>query len=174
MIYEIEIKSPVKNENVLRLKLLEYGAVSEGVAEEIDIYFSHPSRDFTVSGESFRLRSSGQKACFTYKGPRETSKTKMREEIEFNIENHDKALLMIEKLSFMPVGIVKKKREKFRLDQYTISMDEVENAGRFVEIEVTSEDKIGGEKDVLDLALKLGLSDFENRSYFSIVNSIDN
>ncbi|MBP7901462.1 MAG: class IV adenylate cyclase [Spirochaetes bacterium] len=169
MNYEIELKAYYDDENELRSKLKSIGAVFSDKLEEEDIYFSHPSRDFAETGEAFRLRKSGNKYCFTYKGPRQSGGIKIREEIEFSVGDYNAAYAMVEKLSFIPRGRVKKIREMLKYSDFTICLDDVEEVGKFIEIEKIGSDKIVIEKEILSIAEKLGLTRFEKRSYLTML-----
>ncbi len=169
MNYEIELKGYYDDENELRRKLESLGAVFVDKIEEEDIYFSHPSRDFAETGEAFRIRKSGNDFRFTYKGPRQSGGIKIREEIEFSVGDYSAAYAMLEKLSFMPRGRVKKVREIFTYSDFTICLDDVEEVGKFIEIEKIGSDKSLIEKEIFLIAEKLGISRIEKRSYLTML-----
>ena len=172
MNFEIELKAYYDNEEELRSKLESLGAVSVSKLEEEDVYFSHPSRNFAETGEAFRLRKSGHDFCFTYKGPRHSSGIKIREEIEFSVGDYSAAYAMLEKLSFIPRGKVKKVREIFAYSDITICLDDVEEVGKFIEIEKIGSDKSAIEQEILLIAQKLGISRLEKRSYLTMLMDI--
>ncbi len=170
--FEIELKAYYDDEDELRRKLESLGAVFVSRLEEEDVYFSHPSRDFAETGEAFRIRKSGNDFCFTYKGPRQSSGIKVREEIEFSIGDYSAAYAMIEKLSFMPRGRVKKVREIFNYSDFTICLDDVEEVGKFIEVEKIGSDKDVIEQEILVIAQKLGINRLEKRSYLTMLMDI--
>ena len=66
----------------LEARLASLGASWHGVSEQVDRYFNHPSRDFTVTDEALRLRSTPAGVAVTWKGPRLDTTAKTRREIE--------------------------------------------------------------------------------------------
>ncbi|MBU6175520.1 MAG: class IV adenylate cyclase, partial [Planctomycetes bacterium] len=84
-------------------------------------------------------------------------------------------------LGFSIVTEVVKKRTIYRLDAarrpLTITLDEVEKLGSFVEIErilEQSDEVEQAEKDILEVARMLGLCDIEKRSYLGLLLALTN
>lgn len=91
--YETEQKFKLPDPSAFLAKIAELGAAWTVRVEEEDTYYQHPSRDFALTDEAFRIRRrvkfSGDNQespifqCFvTYKGPRLKTETKTRPEIE--------------------------------------------------------------------------------------------
>ena len=80
--YEVEQKYPVADGAAIEDRLGRLGASWHGTAEQVDRYFNHPSRDFAVTDEALRLRSSAAGVAITWKGPRLDAMAKTRREIE--------------------------------------------------------------------------------------------
>ena len=80
--YEVEVKYRLVDHAQLRERLESRGACREPAVVQADIYLSHPSRDFRLTNEAFRIRRIGDENRITYKGPRRSGPTKTREEIE--------------------------------------------------------------------------------------------
>lgn len=80
--YEVEQKYPVADVAELEGRLGDAGALWHGVVEQVDRYFGHPSRDFAVTDEALRLRSTADGVVITWKGPRLDAAAKTRREIE--------------------------------------------------------------------------------------------
>jgi adenylate cyclase class 2 len=110
------------------------------------MYFDHPCRTFVETDEAIRART--RKPLdkqelnmtfaaneFTYKGPKLDEKTKTRVEYSVGIDDTDQLTLILESLSFKPIAKVTKKRTFFNLRDITISIDDVENVGIFLELE---------------------------------------
>lgn len=166
---EIEIKSPIENLDSFQQKLIALGAVKQEQRIESDIYFNHPSRDFGKTDEALRIRSCGNSAFLTYKGPRIGTRSKSRVEIEVTIHE---ALAMKEllcTLGFKEVLSVEKERTIYKINEITICLDEVKNLGNFVEFEKIGEDREAIENELFELAQILGLSQFERRSYLELL-----
>lgn len=80
--YEVEQKYPVADVKAIEDRLGRLGASWHGTAEQVDRYFNHPSRDFAVTDEALRLRSTAAGVAITWKGPRLDATAKTRREIE--------------------------------------------------------------------------------------------
>ncbi|MFB6134097.1 MAG: class IV adenylate cyclase [Halanaeroarchaeum sp.] len=137
--YEVEVKVSADHDRV-RSVLEREGAESLGRLEQIDVYFDAPHRDFAATDEALRIRretgSDGEAAAFvTYKGPRVDAESKTREEIETPIASIEDVRAILTALGFDPVAEVEKVRERFRLEEYTVTLDDVAGLGEFVEVE---------------------------------------
>ena len=80
--YEVELKYRVADVPEVEAALERLGASWHGTAEQVDRYFNHPSRDFAVTDEALRLRSTAVGVAITWKGPRLDATAKTRREIE--------------------------------------------------------------------------------------------
>jgi len=154
---EVEVKFRAEN-----LKEVEEKArkMAEFVIEKVerDIYFNSPWRDFRESDEALRIRSDVEGIALTYKGKKVDSETKSREEIKIRVDSHEKMVLLLEKLGFIPVREVVKKRKIYRMGNVSICLDSVEGLGDFVEIEIEAEpsDFDAAKKRVFEIAKMLG------------------
>jgi adenylate cyclase class 2 len=143
---EIELKIPLKAHfslaDVISNLLNEFGNSSEEI-NQIDYYFSSPICDFAKSDEALRLRQilakSGKKRIeITYKGPKQGKSMKIREEITIETSDSNNTKKIMQYLGFQVFGVVKKYRRNWFVDDLVISVDEVENLGSFLEIEITT------------------------------------
>ena len=80
--YEVELKYRVADGRAIEDRLAGRGACWHGTTEQVDRYFNHPSRDFAVTDEALRLRSTAAGVAITWKGPRLDATAKTRREIE--------------------------------------------------------------------------------------------
>ncbi|OUJ18953.1 Adenylate cyclase CyaB, class 2 (thermophilic) [Methanonatronarchaeum thermophilum] len=126
-----EIKTPIKN---LEEKILEHGSYVNTQTQK-DIYFNHPSRDFAQTDEALRIRKTNNKTYLTYKGTKLDKVSKSREEIETPISNYSKHKKILTKLGFKPVEEIKKTRKKYKINQYKILIDKIDELGTYIEIE---------------------------------------
>ena len=197
---EVEQKFRVQDLAAFERKLVELQATESGSRVQIDHYFNHPSRDFAITDEAFRIRTDGDKNRMTYKGPKLDKTTKSRKEIEFPIgdgaEVRDQAAEALLLLGFRSVREVKKLRRFFELnlrgnpfathlaergilvsplDHMEASIDIVDELGTFVELEVVcKEDSLSETRQVLLAAAEaLGLRDVERRSYLQMLLEAD-
>lgn len=129
------------------LRTLKEFSKYEGKEKQVDIYFSHPQKDYAVTDEALRLRKSGERVELTYKGPKFGQMTKSREELSVDISSLEMGRLILERLGFNPRFTVEKERENFSYKNLIISVDTVSGLGLFLEVEA----KEGGmgEKELL-------------------------
>lgn len=141
---EIELKIPLEDHFSLKdvkfYLLKEFGTSSEEL-KQIDYYFSSPIRNFAITDEALRLRQiltklGKEKIELTYKGPKQGENMKIREEITIETSDNSKSIKFLENLGFQLVATVRKKRTNWFADQFIISIDEVEDLGSFLEIEI--------------------------------------
>ena len=176
--YEVELKFWAADREAVVSRLLEMGAEPRPVLTQSDAYFNHPSRDFGQTDEAFRVRTVGDEAVVTYKGPVVDQRVKARREVEASLKGLADAKALSEvllALGFRPVRSVDKLRRPFLLTWHGRSveavLDVVDGLGDFFEIETLADD---ADKDlaiesVLQLAAELGLSNPERKSYLCLL-----
>jgi pantoate--beta-alanine ligase len=176
---EIEQKFACPDFAALENVLASWGATPLGEVVEADHYFNAPDRDFARTDEAFRLRRLGQRNFLTYKGPKEPALVKKRREIELELPSGDRAAAeftdLLVALGYRPVAVVRKLRRSYGLEragmEQTICLDEVDELGRFAEVEVLAPDELAGaaESALTDTAAALGLRNVERRSYLGML-----
>jgi adenylate cyclase, class 2 len=179
LVFEVEMKFPVLDQAGVERKLCDLGGIPEGRLTQVDCYFSHPSRNFAVTDEAFRLRTIDQENRLTYKGPRLDQTTKTRAEIEVSIgsgpETARQMELLLACLGFARVAQVRKVRRVIRLTwqdwPVEAALDHVERVGEFLELEVQADaDQLAeAQRTLLELARQLQLPDSERRSYLELL-----
>lgn len=177
--YEVELKFPVRDRRDAWDKLAALGAVAGEPVAQADRYFAHPSRNFAETDEALRLRSIGATNILTYKGPVIDTLTKMRREIEVELESGDtgaqRAAEIFVQLGFRPVRTVAKTRRSGTLHWQGSAIgwtwDEVPPLGEFVELEIVAEEQQrDAARDTLcQLAAALSLGPSERRSYLELL-----
>jgi pantoate--beta-alanine ligase len=178
---EIEQKYAHADFAALERRLAELGARPGEEVAEADQYFNAPDRDFARTGEAFRMRRVGRDNFLTYKGRRAPHAVKTRTELEIPLPPGDEAAdqhaQLLEHLGYRHVAVVRKRRRTFHLDRggfaFTVCLDEVEELGRFAEVEVLAppEQTEAARNTLSGFAQELGLSDVEQRSYLSLLLS---
>ncbi|AWR97224.1 class IV adenylate cyclase [Acidianus sulfidivorans JP7] len=174
-IIEREIKLKLENKNLDELynELKENGIKFIGEEKEIDIYFNSIYRDFKKTDEALRIRHYNNSDFeLTYKSPKIGTITKSREEItvKIPIEQEDNLIKILQKLGFNPVYKVIKNRKYFRDNNFIICLDNVENLGNFIEIELDN----GPENELVEYVNKF-LAKFNikankiNKSYLELL-----
>jgi adenylate cyclase class 2 len=176
---EVEVKYAVDDFGPLEAALRKWRVALEPPRRDADHYFNAPDRDFARTDEAFRVRSVGSSNFVTYKGPKRDRETKTRLEIEVALADGEPAAAdfrrILTLLGYKPSGIVRKSRRVGHFDRdgfaLQICLDEVENLGRFAELEVVApEEQYEAAKAlVLAVAAELGLTRVERRSYLEMV-----
>lgn len=169
--YEVEVKVPITNPQEMRKNLLDSGARQLNSEVQIDTYFDHPCRSFEETDEAVRVRTrhilngseldlSHAPNELTYKGPRIDKKTKTRIEHSVAIGNINEITPILENLGFKPVATIKKKRTFYSLRDITISIDDVEHVGHYLELEFIAHEKRtmeSAKKIIFELLEELGI-----------------
>lgn len=172
---EIEIKVRVPDLGTIRERITVRGGVLTEQLTEHDSYYNAPHRDFGVTDEALRLRRAGEKAIVTYKGPKNTILgSKVREELNLDISDPTAFDKIVTSLGFKPVAVVIKKREYYQYQDFTISLDQVEGLGDFVEIElITENDAERAAKRIDNIAKEIGVTGERiTSSYLELLLSI--
>jgi len=167
-VMEIEIKCYCENVENVKSLLGDIGAQFLETRTECDIYFNHPSRNFGETDEALRLRTVNNQCRITYKGPKVSKTTKARIEHETEAGDFDSMKNILLSLGFVESGSIEKERDVFKFNGMEISIDYVDGLGTFVEIEKIGQLKDDIEKELFDIAAKLGLTKFERRSYLEL------
>jgi adenylate cyclase class 2 len=176
---EVEMKFPVGDLAAVESRLAETGARAVGSRQDVDHYFNAPDRDFARTDEALRLRRIGSANFVTYKGPKQDPQTKTRVEIEVPLaegrEIAEAFCQLLLRLGYRPVAVVQKQRRLYHLEKGTfaveICLDEVQDVGRFVELEVLAPEELLAEarRVVQELAATFGLGTTERRSYLELL-----
>lgn len=157
---EIEIKATFDDKEKLKSNLLKLGATQEKVKHQVDEYYNHPSRDTRKTKEYIRLRyKPGDKAgVFARHVNVADGVTK---EYEVGVEDVSMFKQILDGFNFPLLGTIDKKRETFKLNEFSVTIDEVKDIGNFLEIEVDGEESQIEEKkkSCIELLKKLGLSE---------------
>ncbi|KYC45078.1 MAG: CYTH domain protein [Candidatus Methanofastidiosum methylothiophilum] len=162
---ELEMKAKINKYTRGRIEqILRMAELLEEKTEE-DIYFSSPIRDFKETDEALRIRYSGDKAILTYKGPKLDKISKSREEYEAFVSGDIEQIL--EKLGYKKVLNVRKNRKIYLYKEFKISIDDVEDLGEYLEIELKS-DNIKDVERIENLFDDLFLES-ERRSYLELL-----
>jgi adenylate cyclase class 2 len=172
--YEVELKVESPHRPV-QDRLEELDAEFLGTVEQADTYYNAPHRDFAETDEALRVRretvAGEESAVVTYKGPKVDAGSKTREEIETTVGAGDDAAAIFESIGFDPAATVHKERDRYGLEGYTITLDTVEGAGSFVEVEIEAEEIEAAREGAADLMRDLGLDpeDQIRTSYLGLI-----
>jgi adenylate cyclase class 2 len=146
MFTEIEAKLKVDSlpEIENRLKKLD----AEFVAEQLqtDTHFDDSNETLTNSDCCLRLRrqiiNSETRFFLTYKGAKEKSNYKKRQEIEIEVSDADSTEKLLSALGYERKLSVDKKRSLWKFGGCEVALDRLQILGDFVEIEGPDDEKI--------------------------------
>ncbi len=169
MCVEIEAKIKVDSLAQVECKLVELGA--KFVAEQLqsDSLLDDARTTLLSTDRCLRLRrqvvGDSERNILTYKGGKEQSHFKRRQEIETEIKDAEAMRRLLSELGYEEVMVVDKKRRLWRLDRCEVALDELPLLGCFVEIEGPDE------KEIADVQERLGLSDLPHiaQSYAHLI-----
>lgn len=173
MSVELECKVHVEDHDSVRRALKAAGATYLGRVLETNRLFDRTDGSLCASGQGLRVRSTsvldGQSpgTTLTYKGPRQVSTFKRREEIEVNVDDAESMTGILLALGFVERFRFQKRRESWTLNPCQIELDELPVLGRFLEVEGPDEAAIG---KVLRL-LGVGSAEPIRETYVSLLSA---
>jgi len=139
---EIEVKILEIDVPQIKDKLIALGAekVFSGAVRAL----SFDKDNFLQEKRSFlRLRTLGEgviELCF--KGPKEDSEFKIREEVQITTNDFPQTLLLLEKLGFSKTDEKTKQRESYKLRDVRFEIDTFPNIPALLEIEAPSKEQV--------------------------------
>jgi predicted adenylyl cyclase CyaB len=179
---EVEIKIKIKDANLVGKNLQKLGFSTGDFVKESDLYFDKQDHQIKNSDSALRIRSSenitlNQNTYFlTYKGPKLDQISNTRKEIEVQIEDAQKGKEILISLGYSLVSPVIKTRQHYHFGEITACLDQVENLGTFLEMEVivsSESERESAVKRLFSLLQKLGYQTEEivRTSYLSMLLS---
>ncbi len=150
--HETEAKFHIRNLGRIESRLLELKAhLIQPRIHEINLRFDSAGDELRSSFRVLRLRQD-EKARLTFKGPsvEQAGGILSRREIEFVVEDFDKAREFLEALGYRVVVFYEKFRATYELGSSHIMLDELPY-GHFLEIEGENADEIRKVADLLGL-----------------------
>jgi adenylate cyclase class 2 len=155
MFVEIEAKLKVESFEPVQKRLVECGASVSALTAQTDAYFDTAERSLTRADEALRLRrqSDGrrERVILTYKGARQTSDFKRREEVNLEVRDAAAVERLLEGLGYHKALAFNKKRQTWLLDDCEVALDELPLIGKYVEIEGPDSSHIARVQDMLGL-----------------------
>ena len=148
---EIEAKFYVSDLERIKRSLERLGArLTQSRVLETNIRFDLPGAPLRAQGRVIRLRQDTE-TKLTYKsGGKNEEGILSREEIEFVVENLEKAKRFLEALGYQKLIYYEKYRTTYEVDQTSIMLDELPY-GNFVEVEGENNESIRTVTDQLHL-----------------------
>lgn len=172
---EIEIKYKVSQPDFkkIAMKLRQLGAHHLYDKKEVDIYFNVAGRDSISSKECLRIRESSSHTELTYKAPSKNPKEKHFAKRELNVDVKDAKAThaILEAMGNRKLVTIKKHRRYFKFAGCVVTLDRIDGAGTFIEVEYEGRSKKSGLEIVMKCSEKLGLREkkIDNRPYRDIL-----
>ena len=152
-------------------RLQDLGFELQSNLHEIDTYYSRPDVDFMQTVECLRIRQRDGFAEVTYK-PATTAATHtknnviIKPETNLPIQPGDAATAkqLLTNIGMVRLVEVNKYRRSFQssdFPQATVTIDEIKDAGTFVEVEVLSNDETNALAMISNIETRLGLESAE-------------
>ena len=178
--YEIEIKLPVKNPDDVKEQLRSNGFQEEAVIRECDMYYNSLYHDVKKLGEALRIRKSTNlftgklQAQINFKGKKIDDVSMSRQEYETLVENPETMEKILIALEFKPVAGVQKTRCYMKRGNMTACLDQVDNLGYFLELEMIASEESMREQYLQTMEtfineLGFSMEDTVNTSYLSML-----
>ena len=178
--YEIEIKLPVKNPDDIKEQLRSRGFQEKAIIRECDMYYNSLYHDVKKLGEALRIRKSKDlstgkiQAQINFKGKKLDRISMSRQEYETLIEDPDAMEKILIALGFEPAAGVQKTRCYMEYGNMTACLDQVDNLGNFLELEMIASRKSMREQYLQTMEtfineLGFSMEDTVNTSYLSML-----
>lgn len=176
---EVEIKVAVKNRQVVENKLYGLGFAKGELIRETDIYFDTLEDSIRTNDRALRIRSSENLTThenhhfITFKGPKLDQISMTRQEVETGIEDSRAMQELLNALGYVKMYSVIKTRQYFTLKNMTACIDEVNDLGEFLELEmvVSEEERESALDKIITILEKIGYEKDEiiRTSYLSLL-----
>lgn len=138
---EVEAKFAVKDPGGIRAGLDQMEVRMERRQQERDVYYNAPDRDFGETDEALRVRYDDAGVTVTYKGPKiRVGSAKAREEFNLAVADGETLEEILSRLGFRRTATVLKVREFYEMGGVTVTLDDIEGLGLFIEIEILTEE----------------------------------
>lgn len=174
---EIELKFAVDNLDDFVHKLESLGcSISETINQNDTIYVENLNNTESTEGSVWlRVRKLNGKTELNYK--KQSSKKSESQEIEFGVDDYEKANDFLKALGFKEWVRVNKKRRYSKYENANICIDEVERLGSFVELEylINDDNTNDYESELLKIAKILGIDTSKqiNSHYDTMISELE-
>ncbi len=136
---EIEAKLEVESLLPIQARLRALDAKFVAHQDQQDLYCDNAQDQMVKQDKCLRVRiettDQGTQSFITFKGPKQKSNVKCRQEIEMCVSDSDQAKRLLEGLGYEQKIKVHKHRELWRFKECLIGLDQVTGLGAYVEIE---------------------------------------
>lgn len=178
---EVEVKIPVESIEEIKERLIHSGFKYQKTVVETDTYFTSDHYDMRKHDKALRIRKTENrdtgemKAQLACKGPKLDNISMTRKETEIEICEPEKMKEILKELEFYPASCrVKKNRSYYSKKHMTAAVDQVENLGSFLELEILVEkeaDREKGLEKIKSVMKQIGCGEKETvrTSYLSMI-----
>ena len=142
---EAKFEIPCSAKDSVISVLLSMGFREEERVVEQDIYLDHPLLNLKGGDKALRFRvkaplrgAKGVQAFLTFKGPRVSEPGSFKRRVEINAAVSPEVLQVLKELGFKESIKVVKERIYFKNNRATVTVDDVEGLGCFIEVEAGS------------------------------------
>jgi adenylate cyclase class 2 len=160
--YDAPHREFAETDEALRIRRVSHGADETGRNDEANGSSGddggHGSGEDDESDAAEReIGDDGVETRVTYKGPLVDADSKTRREHETSIDDGETMDAILRALGFEPAAVVEKERDRFRVGEYTVTLDDVTDLGEYVEVETESDDVDAAREGAFALLADLGL-----------------
>lgn len=171
---EIEIRFKVQDDKNLQEKINQLGAIKGEIEFQNDLYYKlkgHEDEGDVPGSSIYRIR---QQSNNLVQLVRKTTITPgVWDEYEINIpKEHLDFFIDLFNTTMTQVLSISKHRTSYKINDFTICIDDIKNLGKFVEIELLSEDDDDYSRErIIKLAERLGIQeqDIITEGYVSLM-----
>ncbi len=157
MATELEAKFKVNTHEPVRESLKKAGATHLHTVIEENHILDRNDGALHKAGSALRVRGievlagNPKHPTLTFKGPKQKSKFKSRQENEVVISSSEETLAILKGAGFNVTLYFEKRRETWKLDNCLVELDEVPVLGTYVEIEGSDEEAIAAAQKTIGL-----------------------
>lgn len=144
---EVEVKMPIFRRPPIEQGLRRLGFMPGALIKESDTYFTSSFHDFMETDEALRIRESenystaSASAFLTYKGPKLDTVSSARKELDTEVADGETCRDILLALGYRELSPVRKLRQYYHRDNITACVDQVEELGSFLELEMIVENE---------------------------------
>lgn len=148
---EVELRARIKDKSEIEKSLLKLGCEKQGSSYMVDEYFQLINPD--EQNFIYRIRVKNEEYIFTLK----KGGIGAWMEKEINISNPTIMKNILLNSNFENFLTIKKDRMKFSFKNMNINLDDLEDVGEFIEVEIICDDADKGHSQIQEFLIGLGI-----------------
>lgn len=165
---EIELRAKIENVKLIQNRLEKLGAIFIKKQKIEDYYFGDTGL-YKKLKRSFWIRlrvKNGEKIELAYKGP--TKVDGVYEEYEQVLQNLETSKKIFEKMGLINEISIVKERISYKLNNINIEIDSIKDKGKFIELEIISDDPDKTELFILMTKLGIAKKDIFEKGFITL------